>query len=125
MGNVTDQEKIKEISQVILLAGLKKMRELGNVGEHEYREALNVVIGSWLRIDGPFKIQKLEDMLYPHYQYKFMPFVSTEDFTWLQEEAVRRIKEHAMEKRTIDHLSDILEGKAPFGYDIVENIREC
>lgn len=120
---MTDQEKVKEISQVMLLAGLKKMRELGNVGEHEYREALNVVIGSWLRIDGPFKITKLEDMLHPHYQYKFMPYVSTEDFEWLQNEAVRRIKEHAMDDRTCNHLTDIIEGKAPFGYEIVENIR--
>lgn len=120
---MTDQDKVQEIARAMVVAGLDKMKELQGVGEHEYREAIALTVRQWLRIEGPFNIQKLSDMLVPYYSYKFRPHISQADFAWLQAEATKRVREHAMDKRTIEHLSEILEGKAPFGYDIVENPR--
>lgn len=120
---MTDQEKVEQIAAAMVQAGMARMKEVGNVGEHEFREAIALAVRHWLRIEGPFSIQKLSDMLVPYYSYRFRPAISQFDFQWLQAEAQRRMNEHAMDRKTMEHLGAILEGKAPFGYEIVENVR--
>lgn len=70
----------------------------------------------WMHIDGPMRLVKYEDMLYPQYADKFSE-ISKETWEFLQAEAKKHIAESAEHAHpaVISHWQSIVDGAIPFG----------
>jgi hypothetical protein len=75
-----------------------------------------------LHINGPVKLVKFEDMLYPQYNYHFNKTMSADTFKWLQEQAQSNLlnKSNACDE-VIAHWQSIANGQVPFGYKIKDD----
>lgn len=73
-------------------------------------------MGRELLINGPWKIVKYRDMLFPQHRDKFLPSLSKETWDWLQEEAKKNLeKEGSAHPDVKKHWEDIVAGNIPFG----------
>ena len=86
----------------------------------------------WMHYEGPLRLLKYDDLLYPQYEEKFDKLISLETATWLKEEAQKRLAEdakdletakalgipHLTSERVLEHWRKIAEGWLPFGFKI-------
>lgn len=78
-------------------------------------------IRKWTHEDGPMRLIKFSDMLWPQYEQRFTTKkISRSNFKWLQERAARELADHPS-SHAAEHLKSIVGGKAPFGYTIQED----
>lgn len=75
---------------------------------------------SWSSIDGPFRIVRYENMLYPQYGGDFRNReIDPHTWTWLQEQAAERLAGGDVAEASgavVDHWRSIASGVVPFGY---------
>lgn len=66
------------------------------------------------------KIVDYDNMLYPHYEYKFDKTISSETWNALQNEASRKLQESSefAYSDVVEHWKSIVDGKVPFGYKV-------
>ena len=74
---------------------------------------------AWLHEDGPVRLVKYQEMLWPQYEEQFGKTVSPSTLEWLQEKARKELAEigdrNAHYKK---HMQDIVDGKLPWGYRV-------
>lgn len=75
---------------------------------------------SWSRIDGPFRIVRYENMLYPQYGGDFRDReIDAHTWKWLQEQAAEKLAntdDIAPADAVSDHWRSIVAGVVPFGF---------
>lgn len=72
----------------------------------------------WMQEDGPARMLKYEDMLYPQYERRFRT-IGAETWEWLQAEAATKLAEADSEfvhPNVLTHWQSIVDGNVPFGY---------
>lgn len=73
----------------------------------------------WLMEDGPARMLKYDDMLFPQYEDRFAKTVSASTWKWLQDEAKKNLAEKPQSAPRIRaHWQSIVDGKPPFGYAV-------
>lgn len=79
-------------------------------------------VRNWMHEDGPMKLVKYDNMLYPQYEDNFDKVISKETFSYLQEKAKENLENrNGAASRVIDHWQSIVDGNVPFGYKIKED----
>jgi hypothetical protein len=80
-------------------------------------------IRQWAHEDGPMKLVKFSNMLYPQYDDKFAPTISKSTWEWLQSEAERLLQESGAcaAGPVVEHWKSIVAGKVPFGHTVVDD----
>jgi hypothetical protein len=84
-------------------------------------------INKWMHINGPWRMVRYENMLYPQYENYFnqeLREIDQETLQWLQERAREILKEPGVGVRLTRHLTGILEGQVPFGFTVREEKEE-
>lgn len=79
-------------------------------------------IQHWMDFDGPLKLLKYENMLYPQYDYHFEKTISNDTWQWLMDQAHKKIESHdpITHPDVLSHWHSIADGKIPFGYTLSE-----
>ena len=73
----------------------------------------------WLHEEGPARLVKYEQMLYPQSADSFDRVISPSTWKWLKEEAVKRACDTASAHPSVmAHWKSIAAGKVPFGYSV-------
>jgi len=76
-------------------------------------------IEHWLPCNGPMRLVRYEEMLYPQYAEKFEKTISEATWKWLQKEAKKLLESGGnMHPDVKTHMESIVNGKVPFGYTI-------
>lgn len=77
-------------------------------------------LSKWLHEDGPMRLVKYEEMLYPQYEESFQKTITTETATWLREQAQKKLAEfpEVGHSQVRSHLERVAEGHVPFGYTV-------
>lgn len=85
----------------------------------------------WLGVEGPAKLVRYQDMLYPQYESHFYPTITTDTWVYLQREACRKIGQYKRNKKqrgagaapaVIRHWRSIVNyGKVPFYHLVKDN----
>lgn len=70
----------------------------------------------WLSVDGPMRLLRYENMLFPQYADDFTKTMKLETFRWLQEEAKKRLAQGAAHPDVVAHWQRIVDGEVPFGF---------
>lgn len=75
-------------------------------------------VQQWQSIDGPMRLMKYEDMLYPQYEDQFARTITKHTMKWLVEQAKKKLdeKDPHMHPDVTMHLTNIAEGRPPFGF---------
>lgn len=76
----------------------------------------------WLHEDGPARLIKYDDLLYPQYEYKFGKTIDKSTWEWVQAEARKKLDDdgdHA-HVNVVRHWRSIVAGRVPFGLSVVE-----
>lgn len=77
---------------------------------------------AWMSMDGPLKLTRYDDMLYPQYDYKFEKTITRSTWAYLQDQAEKRLKEGGSTHPNVKkHWESIVAGEIPFGYTVVED----
>jgi hypothetical protein len=77
-------------------------------------------IQRWQHLDGPARLLRLDDMIYPHHIDKFTSIPSSV-FERLQKRAAEKLREHPdAHPENFSHWKRIVDGMVPFGYRIVD-----
>jgi len=95
--------------------------EHGGITGHQAQFVLWSFVTHWLRMEGPARLVRFEDMLYPQMAEKFEKTISAETFKWLQEQAKKNLANPEMKEASEsvrEHWISIAEGAVPFGYKI-------
>ena len=82
----------------------------------------------WDHIDGPWRIVRYGDMLYPQHSDRFAMTVSRDTADWLRAEARKNLDGSAgspAASRVAAHWRMIADGILPFGYRVEEKESEC
>lgn len=70
-------------------------------------------------LDGPAKLVKFDNMLYPQYDGMFDKTITPSTFKWLQEKAQENLlNKTSASPKVIQHWQAIASGHVPFGYTI-------
>jgi len=74
----------------------------------------------WLRINGPARLQRYENMLYPQYFDQFEKKLDKSVAGWLREEALKKLESAAegTHQRVVAHWQKLATGELPFGYTL-------
>ena len=76
----------------------------------------------WLRIEGPFHIQKYSDMLYPQNTRGFLA-LSRDTWKWLQDKADENLRTTKnAHPDVMEHWKSIVDGTVPFGYTLEDQL---
>ena len=77
----------------------------------------------WLMEDGPARLLKYNDMLYPQYAGNFAKTISPDTWAWLQEQAKKNLgnKQAGAHGKVMAHWQSIADGKVPFGFKVKED----
>lgn len=79
------------------------------------RSALQEFMG----VNGPARVLKFEEMLYPQSAERFAPQLSAESWNWLQEKAAESLQEQtAAHAQVRAHWVAICDGQVPFGWTV-------
>ena len=74
---------------------------------------------NWMHWDGPMRILRYEEMLYPNCEDSFKRVISASTFKYLQEMSRQSLKEFPKAHPSVtSHWQSICDGKVPFGYEI-------
>jgi len=77
-------------------------------------------IKRWQHLEGPARLLRMSDMLYPHYEDKFRT-LSPETFKWLKDEAKKKLAERPdSSPDNLAHWKSIVDGAVPFGYKVAD-----
>jgi len=103
-----------------LLATMKAMDCHDNGGITGYQASWIVIqfITKELRIDGPWRIQKYGNMLYPQYSGKFEKTISKDTWDFLQKEADKNLGTKFGHPDVVAHWRSIVDGIIPFGWKL-------
>lgn len=74
-----------------------------------------------LSFEGPARLQKFEDLLFPQYSEKFEKVISADSWAWLQKRAGELLAEHPGDEVHNDvrrHWRSITAGEIPFGFRV-------
>lgn len=75
-------------------------------------------IQRWLSIEGPMKLVRYEDMLFPQYENQYTS-IGKDTWTWVQEQAKKKLQEHPeVHPKVLSHWKSIVAGTVPFGYKV-------
>ena len=73
----------------------------------------------WLHQDGPMKLMKFENMLFPQYRDEFEKTISKDTWKYLQKEAAGRLGSRVdVSTKVKAHWISIASGTVPFGYTV-------
>jgi hypothetical protein len=75
----------------------------------------------WLHEEGPARLVKYGNMLYPQYRDDFAKTISKDTWAWLQDEAKKNLKDGKAAANILFHWESIARGKVPFGYKVRED----
>lgn len=74
-------------------------------------------VKEWLHEDGPMKMVRYDNMLYPQYEDKFQKTMTPDTFKWLQEQAAKKLADSdRASPSVVAHWQSIVDGTVPFGY---------
>ena len=73
----------------------------------------------WLSLgDQPLKLMQFDKMLYPQSRDDFEKRIDSHTWTWLREEAGKRLADRDAADRVRDHWRSVANGQVPFGYSV-------
>lgn len=73
----------------------------------------------WLHEEGPARLVKYEQMLYPQNASQFAKVIDKGTWKWMQEQAKKRDADNAQAHPKVRaHWKSIAAGKVPFGYSV-------
>ena len=77
----------------------------------------------WMHEEGPARLIKYQDMLYPQYDNQFEKTISPDTWAWLQEQAKKNLgdKQATAHDKVLMHWKSIVDGKVPFGFKVKED----
>ena len=78
-------------------------------------------VRNWMHEDGPMKLVRYDNMLYPQYDDNFDKVISKETFEYLQEKAKENLERGEAHPSVMAHWQSIVDGNVPFGYKIKED----
>lgn len=80
------------------------------------------IMRNLFHLKGAAKLVDFEQMLFPQYEYKFEKTISKDTFSWLQEEAKKRLEEDEgfMHESVRNHMQSIVDGVVPFGFTLTD-----
>lgn len=79
-------------------------------------------IHHWMGDNGPMRLVKFDEMLYPQHAARFDKVISKNTFKYLQEEAAKKLVQPDPQTHpaVLAHWQSIANGVVPFGYKIEE-----
>lgn len=75
-------------------------------------------VSKWLQEDGPLRLVKYDDMLYPQYEPKFEKTISQNVADHLRKRARELLADFSGHPDVRAHLEKVAEGEIPFGYTV-------
>lgn len=77
-------------------------------------------IRNWMHYEGPMKLMRYENMLYPQYAESFATTIDAATWEYLQDTAKKKLAEDGhVHPNVRAHWISIVEGRVPFGYTLV------
>ena len=107
----------------VIAANKANSSEAGGISGFQANGVMWEFIQNWMHLEGPMKLVRFDEMLYPQYEDHFQKSIDKETFKWMQEKAEESIKKHkSANQLVVDHWRRIVDGFVPFGYIIREEI---
>lgn len=92
---------------------------IGGITGSQANAVLWEFISAFLRVEGPMKLVRFENMLYPQYEGEFDKTITKNTFDYLEQAAKEKITAYpnaSIEVRK--HWESLINGNVPFGYKI-------
>lgn len=117
-----DYGTIVEALAAVAIHAARKMNHSERNGGITGFQAAGVMwtfVQKWLHQDGPMKLMKFENMLYPQYKDEFQKTISEDTWEYLQKEAASKLSNNVDAVTEVKaHWISIASGTVPFGYTV-------